>query len=204
MMGTRTVCQTRFAAIDFESAGVTKGATDHPIQLGLACWSPPQAVEDLFVSYLSTDQPVAWSAQRVHGITVDDLKDAPDLLSLWPELRARLQGSVVVAHGKGTEKRFLRAFPGHGFGPWLDTLSLSRAVWPGLPDHSLSAVCDAMAITPHIHEIVSGKNWHDALFDSVASLLVLRYAVNLLDLHHVPLADIVRPNTSAWHRSRSC
>jgi DNA polymerase-3 subunit epsilon len=52
--------------------------------------------------------------------------------ALWPEFKSRLSGAVVVAHGAGTEKRFLRACPLHGFGPWLDTLALSRAALPGL------------------------------------------------------------------------
>lgn len=200
---TLTVAQSRFAAIDFESAGVAKGATDCPIQVGLATWTPGSGPDRLFVSYLHTDHPVLWSAQRVHGISADDLRDAPDMLSLWPEFRSRLQGSVVVAHGKGTEKRFLRAFPGHGFGPWLDTLLLSRAIWPELPDHSLSALCDSLGVTDRIHAIVCGRTWHDALFDAVASILVLETAINTLELHDVALASILQPDTSPWHRSRS-
>jgi DNA polymerase-3 subunit epsilon len=132
----------RFTAIDFESAGAARGRTDTPVQVGLACWSAAAGHHDPFVSYLKSDQPVAWSARKVHGITDAHLVGAPALLALWPELKSRLTGAVVVAHGKGTEKRFLRAFPGHGFGPWIDTLLLARAAWPELPDHSLGALAD--------------------------------------------------------------
>lgn len=198
-----TVGQARFTAIDFESAGATKGNTDHPVQVGLASWTIDGGVSDLFVSYLHTNQPILWSAQKVHGIGPEQLKDAPPLLSLWPDLRSRLQGSIAVAHGKGTEKRFLRAFPGHGFGPWLDTLLLARAIWPDLPDHSLSALGSSLDITGKIQSLVPLKSWHDALFDAVASLLVLESAVHTLHLHDIPLAELLQPNTSPWHRSRS-
>ncbi len=198
-----TVGQSRFTAIDFESAGATKGGTDHPVQVGLATWTRNEGVSGLFVSYLQTSQPVLWSAQKIHGIGPEQLKDAPSLLSLWPELRDRLQGAIVVAHGKGTEKRFLRAFPGHGFGPWLDTLPLARALWPDLPDHSLSALGSTFGLTERIQSIVPHKSWHDALFDSVASLLVLETAVHSLQLHDIPVAELLHPDTSPWHRLRN-
>jgi DNA polymerase-3 subunit epsilon len=198
-----TVGQSRFTAIDFESAGATQGGTDHPVQVGLATWTLDEGISDTFVSYLQTNQPVLWSAQKVHGIGTDQLQDAPPLLSLWPDLRARLHGAIVVAHGKGTEKRFLRAFPGHGFGPWLDTLHLARAIWPDLPDHSLSALGAALGLTEKIQVTVPAKSWHDALFDSIASLLVLEHAVHALHLQDIPVAELLQPNTSPWHRLRN-
>lgn len=106
-----TVYQCRFTAIDFESAGAVRGKTDTPVQVGLASWSPESGHSHAFVSYLRTDQPIHWAAQKVHGITAGDLKNAPSLLTLWPELKKRLSGAIVVAHGKGTEKRFCVHFP---------------------------------------------------------------------------------------------
>lgn len=197
------VSEARFAAIDFESAGTARGGTDCPIQIGMACWSLNKGITDRFVSFIHTDQPVQWSAQKVHGISTADLHDAPTLLSLWPEIRTRLRGAVVVAHGKGTEKRFLRGFPGHGFGPWIDTLTLSRAVWPGLAAHSLSAVCQGLDLSEMVAEFAPGKNWHDALFDSLASLLILEKAIQALGLHRHTVDELVSPDTSVWNQSRS-
>ncbi len=192
----------RFTAIDFESAGASRGRTDAPIQIGIASWSVAGGHQAPFVSYLHTDQPIQWSAAKVHGITVADLADAPPLLSLWPEIKGRLGGAVVVAHAKGTEKRFLRAFPGHGFGPWMDTLHLARAAWPELAGHSLGALCDEHGLTERIRRLVPGKSWHDALFDSTASLVLLEHLVGSFGLaeHHVDFLTV--PDTSAWHRGR--
>ncbi len=192
----------RFTAIDFESAGAARGSTDSPVQIGLASWSMDGGHDDPFVSYLRTDQPVQWAARKVHGIGPEQLADAPPLLTLWPELKSRLAGAVVVAHGKGTEKRFLRAFPGHGFGPWIDTLLLARAAWPDLPDHSLGALCEHRGLTAAVNTLVPGKSWHDALFDAVASLVLLERLIRDLDLtgHHAE--SLARPDTSAWHRAR--
>jgi DNA polymerase III subunit epsilon len=128
--------------------------------------------------------------------------DAPSLLMLWPDLKSRLAGAVVVAHGKGTERRFLRAFPGHGFGPWVDTLLLARAAWPSLPDHSLGAVCESCGLSEKVRGLVPGKSWHDALFDAVASLVLLVHLVEMHALLDYPVQALTQPNTSTWHSSR--
>ncbi|MEO7098737.1 MAG: 3'-5' exonuclease [Luteolibacter sp.] len=192
----------RFTAIDFESAGASPGKTDSPVQIGLATWSTENGHADAFTSYLFTDQPIQWSARKIHGIGPEQLSDAPSLLSLWPELKRRMAGAVVVAHGKGTEKRFLRAFPGHGFGPWIDTLLLARAAWPDLPDHSLGALCESHGLTEEIKSLVPAKSWHDALFDAVASLVLLTRLVDSLSLADHPVESFFQPDTSVWHKTR--
>jgi len=194
--------QCRFTAIDFESAGAARGMTDSPVQIGLASWSVEGGHVDPFVSYLRTDQPVQWSARKVHGIGPEQLADAPSLLTLWPELKRRLAGAAVVAHGKGTEKRFLRAFPGHGFGPWIDTLLLARAAWPDLSDHSLGALAASHGLTDAAMALVPEKSWHDALFDSVASLLLLERLIDALALADQPMETLLHPDTSAWHKNK--
>ena len=194
--------QCRFTAIDFESAGAARGMTDSPVQVGLASWSLADGHCNAFVSYLATDQPVQWSARKVHGIGPEQLADAPALLSLWPELKQRLASAVVVAHGKGTEKRFLRTFPGHGFGPWIDTLLLARAAWPELPDHSLGALCECQGLKERITTLVPGKSWHDALFDAVGSLVLLEHMIETLSLADHPMESFLHPDTSAWHKKR--
>jgi DNA polymerase III subunit epsilon len=196
------VHHARFTAIDFESTGAAPGRTDHPVQVGLATWSAAQGHHGAFVSYLSTDQPIQRTAHKVHGIGPERLLDAPSLLMLWPDLKSRLAGAVVVAHGKGTEKRFLRAFPGHGFGPWLDTLLLARAAWPSMPDHSLGALCESHGLTPQVRALVPGKSWHDALFDAVASLVLLTHLVETHALQDHPILALTQPDTSTWHQSR--
>ncbi|MEM0897244.1 MAG: exonuclease domain-containing protein [Verrucomicrobiota bacterium] len=164
------------AAIDFESAGAERGRTDEPVQIGIATLDANGSVEveRLLRSYLACDQQIVWSARKVHGITDEDIADAPSLVSLWPEISSRLRGIPVVAHGAGTEKRFLRAFPLHGFGPWIDTLTLAREALPQLPDHSLATVTGALGLEGELRDNLPDLDWHDALFDALAALLVAR------------------------------
>lgn len=138
----------------------------------------------------------------MHGITTADLAGAPSLLSLWPQIKALLGGRVVVAHGHGTEKRFLRAFPGHPFGPWIDTLHLYRAAWPDLETFSLGALCEQFELTDTLREAHPDRRWHDALFDASASALLLEHLVTRLDLAEKPLDLLLHPDLSAWQRLR--
>ncbi|CAN5411934.1 hypothetical protein BH23VER1_BH23VER1_17780 [soil metagenome] len=193
-----TIGDASFAAIDFESAGTARGATDVPIQVGIALLLPCGTIprSDLFVSYIATDRPVTWAAQIVHGISTGDLRGAPSLADLWSPIRRALAHRAVVAHGAATEKRFLRAFPLHGFGPWVDTLTLARAAYPGLGDYSLGSLCERLNLTAQIQELCPDRGWHDALFDSVASLALLRHTIEVAEIRSRPLTMLTSPADS--------
>ncbi len=179
--------RVKIAAIDFESAGAARGETDQPVQIGIAVCSVLEDQPECWMSYIATDKPVLWSASQVHGITTQMLADAPAFTSLWTAIKERLSGAVVVGHNPATERKFLRRFPGHGFGPWLDTLALGKMCVPGLPDYSLSTLCDALGVTPTVTAILPNKTWHDALYDALASLLVVKFLVKELKLETQPL-----------------
>ena len=166
---------TVFAALDFESAGEAPGMTDAPVQAGIACMKGTELLTGRFFrSYINPGRPDTWAARRVHRISGGQLTSAPEMKSLWPEFRSRLSGNVVMAHGAGTEKRFLRAFPFHGFGPWLDTLQLARRAWPGLGDYSLENLTRSLGLESELNSLCPGLRYHDALYDAAGSLLVLR------------------------------
>lgn len=186
-----TLGQLAYAAIDFESAGAAPGETDCPVQVGIVRVNSlydPQP--ECYTSYIACEHPVRWSASRLHGITAATLKGAPPFSALWPDIKRLLGGCVVVGHNPATEMRFLRAFPGHGFGPWLDTLALARQAMPTLQDHSLSVVCDALCISERVSALVPGRQWHDALFDAAGSLEVLRAIVGGLHMENAELRNI--------------
>lgn len=194
---------TTFTAIDFESAGTAPGKTDAPVQIGTCTWNSTDGVSDTWISYIHTDQDITWSAQKVHGINHEDLREAPKLMLLWPKIKRRLKNRAVVAHGHGTEKRFLYTFPGHGFGPWIDTLQLSRAAWPELPSHSLGDLCKALQLEDKVTELVPEKTWHDALYDAVASIILLEKIISDFELHDAPVSTLESPDTRAWHALRT-
>ncbi|MFZ4386896.1 MAG: exonuclease domain-containing protein [Chthoniobacterales bacterium] len=180
MGSTASIRKISFAALDFESAGERANEVGVPVQIGIAVMeglTPDTA--SFYSSYLKAERPVTWSAQQIHGITNDDLKNAPEFRSLWPELKQRLGGRWIVAHGSGTEKRFLRTFPLHGFGPWVDTLTLSRRILPGRSSYALSDLVSGLSLEGEASRHIPGFRSHEALSDALASLLLLRKLIEL-------------------------
>ena len=187
MGSTASIRGIAFAALDFESAGERANEAGVPVQIGIAVMEGLIPDPGFFYrSYLKAERPVTWSAQQIHGIKAADLKDAPDLLSLWPEIKGRLGGRWIVAHGSGTEKRFLRAFPIHGFGPWVDTLTLSRKILPGRTSYALSDLVAGMGLEEEIRAQLADFRWHEALSDALASLFLLRRLIEFAGIADHP------------------
>lgn len=190
--------EVSFAAIDFESAGTAPGLTDEPVQIAIVHWNNGRA-ERILDSFLRPSREVTWAARGVHGITEGKLRGAPRLLDLWPAIRDALRGRWIVAHGAATEKRFLRAFPLHGFGPWIDTLPLVRAVYPTLPSHALGDAFESLGL----HVEWENFRWHDASSDAAASLVLLRHLIDSGGLEGEPAALLTRPDLREYFRTRS-
>lgn len=197
------ISEIPFAAIDFESAGLRPGGTEVPVQIGIA---PMQngviATTDFFESFLQTDEEITWSAQKVHGIRKQDLVGAPTLTDLWPRIRTLLGESWVVAHGASTEKRFLRVFPFHGFGPWVDTLKLARAVWPTRDSFALGTLITGLGLEEELRVAHPRFRWHDALSDAIASLILLRRIVDETGIGSEEDSLLLRPNDTPYHRRK--
>lgn len=166
-----------FASIDFESTGHREGIGDEPIQIGIAVMKEFEIDKNSFFrSYIkpSNDLQITSRSQSVHRIKNEQLEKSPVLYELWPKINELLGKRVVVAHGAGTEKRFLRSFPMHGFDIWIDTLQLAKKVLPESTDYSLGALIEDINANEQIKAICPGLDWHDALFDAVASLFLLK------------------------------
>lgn len=180
-----TLAALPFAAIDFESAGTAAGKTDEPVQVAVV-WMQGGAITPAFESYIRPTRAVTWSARAVHGISDDVLKDAPVLADLWTPLQQALRGRWIVAHGAATERRFLRAFPLHAFGPWIDSLALVRRVFPSLASHALGDAVQALGLAAAPELCGPGFRWHDASSDAAASLVLVRHIIGTLGLAESP------------------
>jgi DNA polymerase III subunit epsilon len=197
-----TVAEISFAAIDFESAGIRRGSTEVPVQIGIALMHQLEISEN-FGSFLFTEEPITWAAQKVHGIRAKDLAGAPRLPELWPKIHHLLHDRWLVAHGSATERRFLRAFPFHGFGPWVDTLKLSRAVWPEKNSFALGDLVQDLGLEDDLRTAFPAFRWHDALSDAMASLILLRRAVIDAKIGAEKADLLLRPDATNYHRLKA-
>ena len=97
----------------------------------------------------------------------------------------------MVAHGVGTEKRYLRAFPMHGFGPWIDTLTLSRKILTGRSSYALSELVGEFSLEAEARALLPDFRWHEALSDALASLLLLKKLIELSGIADHPAETLL-------------
>jgi exodeoxyribonuclease X len=89
--------------------------------------------------------PITPIARRIHGISNDMVATAPAFVELAAEVRARLDGAVLVAHNAGVDLAVLRRkLPGFEPGTVLDTLKLARRLLPDQVSYRLGSLVSAL------------------------------------------------------------
>ncbi len=116
--------------------------------------------------------PISPYASRIHGLTDEDVLDAPSLMDIEDDLMTWLEGAAIVGHNVKVEFDILR----RGLPDWapamvVDTLRLARALLPDLSSHSLERVGEALGRTEEATRR-SARHHHSALFDATLTALV--------------------------------
>ena len=175
-------CHARFSVIDFETTGSVAGYRIEPWQVGVVSVEEGIVRDETCYESLFRigDRPFNVRAPGRHARIRDQLALAPTPSEVLPELVQRLRNVAVVAHNIGTERNQLRAMaPLHTFGPWIDTLKLTRNAYPALESKSLEDVIDALGLRMRVEALCPGREAHDALYDAVACAVLLEYFLAL-------------------------
>jgi DNA polymerase-3 subunit epsilon len=171
--------QTTLTVLDFETTGAVPGFDTEPWQVGaVRLVNGRVAPDSLFESLIRIDRnrPFSDYAPGRHHRLRDQLATAAAPSTVWKELEGLVTGCPLAAHNAATEKKFLRRLaPMHRFGPWVDTLSLTRRAWPAAPGHRLEELISGLRLEVRIGEICPGREAHDALYDAVACAVLLEY-----------------------------
>ena len=144
-----------FVAIDFETTGYDGCSTNEPWQLGLA-----RVANGVIVETKEWFFDVEGAPERAHES--DALGTLQSSFEIWAPA---LTGCRLVAHNIACEKTILtRTAPLTKWGPWVDTMKLAKARYPGLPSYKLGDLCEMFGCVPQL----DGRTWHDGLYDAVA------------------------------------
>lgn len=162
--------------IDFETTGPVADYPDEPWQIGLVVMEKgkinPDKSLDRFL-YIG-DRPISPYVPGRHARIRHLLKKSPRLVELWDELRIFIEDHILAAHNMGTEKKMLgNVFPVHSEGVWIDTLNLSRQVWPGLLKYNLDSLINSLGLQSRLDALSPGRHPHDAFYDATGSALIL-------------------------------
>jgi exodeoxyribonuclease X len=112
-------------------------------------------------------EAITWQATKVHGITNAEVAELPGIDAVAADIRAHLDGAVVVAHNAHIDLDVLtRELPGWQPAAVVDTLKLARARLPGQPSYRLGALVDAFDLA---RNLPAGLRPHRAAYDALVT-----------------------------------
>jgi exodeoxyribonuclease X len=86
------------------------------------------------------ERPIMYFATRIHGLTNDDVADAPAFADIEDEVRRFLDDSVLVAHNAHVDVTVLQRHLGEWKCPEVfDTLKLAKRLLPNQMSYKLGA-----------------------------------------------------------------
>ncbi|MFN8193141.1 MAG: 3'-5' exonuclease [Nocardioidaceae bacterium] len=183
----------RFSVVDLETTGLDL-RRDEVISLGVVTVSGGRLQSDRWHQVVRPSRPISPESVKVHALTPDEVAEAPPLEDVLGAVRARLRGTVLVAHAAWVERAFLdRALRSRRErlpDEVVDTAALARAaglVEAGSYEPDLESLARRLGLPVHTP--------HHALGDAVTTAQVLLVLVARLEAtagRALDVRDLVR------------
>ncbi|MGQ9787326.1 MAG: exonuclease domain-containing protein [Anaerolineae bacterium] len=188
-----------FTVVDVETSGLDPVWGHRLCEIAIVLQQGGRELET-FTQRVNPERPIDPGAQAVHGISYEELQDAPRFMEIAPIVRAYLECAVVVGHNVLFDAGFLAA-------EWrrlrwpppcvhlVDTLMLARR-WLGLASNRLTSVAEALGIPINAA--------HSALGDARITAQVLHALLRILSTYGVvTLSDLIdaQGGPITWPRS---
>ena len=143
--------------------------------------------ETAFSSFVNPERDLPYEAKQVNGITEENVRNAPTIMTVLPEFLEFAKGSILVAHNATFDKGFLEMEKEFCWGylelpQFLCTMRLSQSLFPTAFRHSLDV------LTERFHmPLPQGR--HRALPDV---LLTAQIFLKMLDAGKIQSMDELR------------
>ena len=158
----------RQIVLDTETTGLSTREGHRIIEIGCVELVNRRVTANHFHTYLNPDRDIDEGAERVHGISRDDLETAPRFAEIVDKLLAFIRGTELVIHNAEFDVGFIEhelklmqhdqpKITEHAL--VLDTLALARNLHPG-QRNSLDALCKRYEVD------ASNRELHGALIDA--------------------------------------
>ncbi|NLW28175.1 PolC-type DNA polymerase III [Acetivibrio saccincola] len=163
-----------FVVFDIETTGLN-AYTEKITEIGAVKVRNGKIIEE-YSSFVNPEKPIPKKIVELTGITDEMVKDAPKIDKVLPEFLEFIKDSVVVAHNASFDMGFIRhncRVLGYNLDfSVIDTLELSRQLFPELKRHRLNNVAEYLG--------VSLENHHRALDDAKACAGILIKCIEIL------------------------
>ncbi|MCL2854765.1 MAG: PolC-type DNA polymerase III [Defluviitaleaceae bacterium] len=174
-----------FVVFDLETTGLNREANTI-IEIG-AIKMKDGKFGDVFHAFVDPGVPLAPKIVELTSITDDMLRGKPTLDAVLPQFMDWVGDSILVAHNADFDMGFLEHL-GLNYGyevdnPYLCTLQLSRALFPGLHRHGLAAMAK--------HHNVTLENHHRASDDAKALAEIFAQQIEILKQRGIETLDMI-------------
>lgn len=176
----------KYAVLDFETGG-TDAQRNSLCSVGLVRLDENLNEVDRYYTLIvdTPDKITDDEALRVNGLTREQIaKEGKPWFEVYAELRARLDGCILVAHNAQFDFRFLKN-RGYPVEEAVCTMELSWKIWP-TQKAKLGIVYNRM----YGHEFVGA---HNSLFDVLATVELMKW-FNQKD------PELLKPVPINWNR----
>jgi len=163
-----------FVVFDIETTGLN-ASTDRIIEIGAVKVSRGK-ITDRFSTFVNPKIPIPDKIVELTGITDEMVKDAPEIEEVLESFLNFSKDCVLVAHNAQFDTGFIKVNAGRYNKPFqyciLDTLELTRALFPELKRHRLNVVAK--------HLNVKLENHHRAVDDAGATAEIFIKCMDML------------------------
>ncbi len=169
-----SLAELRYAVVDVETTGGRPGAGDRITEIAIVEVHQGAVVGE-YETLINPGRAIPPMISRLTGIHHELVVSAPYFEHVAPEVQARLEGRVFVAHNAGFDHSFVRHELQHALGDAelgapLCTVRLARGLLPRLRRRNLDALAQHYGIGIHAR--------HRAYGDALATAQIL---IRLLD-----------------------
>ena len=119
---------TGYVVFDLETTGLSP-FKDEIIEIGAVKVDKEGQIVDTFTTLVKPARPVSEFIRNLTGISNEMLADAPSIYTALPRFNDFVGDATVIGHNVTFDIAFVN--------PYIDTLTLTRKVYPGLKSYKL-------------------------------------------------------------------
>lgn len=163
-----------FIVLDLETTGLS-ASSDEIIEIGAVCIRNFVPIKK-FHTMVCPKKPISQKATEVNGITNEMVSNAPSINETLPQLVDFIGERTIVAHNAMFDLGFLQQAAQEVLGcqlknPFIDTLSLSREIFPFRSHALIDLAKDLNIDLPHAHRAIDDCFATASLFQRMEEIL---------------------------------
>ena len=179
---------TTYCVLDLETTGFSP-KTEKITEVGIMKIKDGKVIDE-FSTFVNPEKPIPPKVVEVTNITDDMVQDAETIDKIFPKILEFIDGSVLVAHNASFDMGFLKYNAkqlGYEFDyTYVDTLALSRKIFPDLKKYKLGKIAEYLKIKVEVaHRALDDVDTTVKVFNVMTKILKEKGAKTVDDIDKV-------------------